>query len=295
MKKIHYLVETARPKTLIASFAPILLIGAKYFTKVKEQPFLFFSLLISTVLIQILTNFYNDYFDLKQGLDTEERVGPKRPFQKGLLTTKEMRFSISILTIAYLGFVLPIILRIGLIGVALAFICYFLSVYYTKGSYSLTKLGVSDFFSFTFFGPIATGFSGFIFTQQFTMSDILLGCATGALSTTLLIVNHLRDEEEDRKNHKTTTVVRFGNHFGKSLIFFFMTMIKILPFILFQLTVVSFIGMFSSIVFAQLFLIAFFSCKTKEQYRDLMPKAALHFLLQTAVLFYLISTSPLRL
>lgn len=285
---LKFYVETSRPKTLIASFAPIALIGAFHFKAMMENLFLFTFILLSSLVIQMLTNYFNDYYDFAQGQDTDLRLGPKRPFQRNDLSKKKMQKGILLLSCSYFGFTLPLIQRIGVYGIILSIVCYFLSIYYTKGNYSLSKLGISDIFSFVFFGPLATSITGYALECQWQLVDFLIGILPGSFSTILLIVNHLRDEKEDRINKKTTSVVRFGSEFGKRLIYFFVSLFLINFFLIFPLNffsiVIFFISFLSAIKFIQLFRS---SCK-EDAYQHLLPIAAFHFMVQFLLHLFLI-------
>ncbi len=291
MSFIKYYIETTRPKTLIASIAPILLIGAYHLNLIKNNFGLFLALLIATISIQILTNYFNDFFDLIQGNDTVIRKGPKRPFQRGDLKETEMKKGIIFFSILFLLSSIPIITRLGLFGLFFTLICYALSVFYTKGPYSLSKLGLSDIFSFLFFGPIATGISGYLLSSNLSINDFILGIFTGSLSTILLIINHLRDQEEDCLNKKTTTVVRFGPNFGKFLIYLFINLIRIVPFFLFKFDWISAFIYLIILITSNIFIKNFQKCTNQMDFANLLPKAAFHFLIQTNIMLILCGIS----
>ena len=289
MKTFSLYIETTRPKTWIAAFSPLLLISAKYFADIKSNLLILLSIFVSTLLVQILTNFFNDYFDLLQNQDTTLRTGPKRPFQRGDLSEAQMKRSLELLSGCYFLVSLPIVINLKFLGSFLVIISYFLSIYYTKGKYSISRLGISDVFSFCFFGPIATTITGYSLTGIFQLSDFLLGCATGALSTILLTINHLRDEKEDSITGKTTIIVRFGQLYGKILVILLILIIQVLPIFLFNLNSIQVFLYFISTLMNKIFYSEFLKCYTLKKFSNLLPKAALLFCIQTLLFFLMIT------
>ncbi len=96
--------------------------------------------------------------------------------------------------------------------VAISLLC---AVLYTGGPFPLAYLGLGDLFVFLFFGPVATLGAYFLQTASFSWAPIFLGIGSGMLAVAPLVVNNIRDEEEDRKTQKKTLVVRFGKRFGR--------------------------------------------------------------------------------
>lgn len=170
--------------------------------------------LLGAVFIQIGTNLYNDYADFVKGADTDTRKGPLRATQAGLVTPDTMKkatylaFGLAVLSGVYLmirgGW--PIIM----IG-CLSILCGFL---YTAGRYSLAYVGLGDLFVLIFFGPVAVGGTYFVQALSINPYVILAGFAPGLLSVAILLVNNIRDVDEDRAANKKTVVVRFGRTFG---------------------------------------------------------------------------------
>lgn len=214
MDSVKYWVEAARPKTLFAAAAPVLIgTSVAYGSGVSHVPAAVLAL-TSAVLIQIGTNFFNDYADAGSGVDTSERKGPKRGVHSGHIEASAMKnaailtFFLAVLAGAYLmwrgGW--PIIL-IGISSIVFGF-------FYTASTYSLSRLGIADAFVFLFFGPVAV--AGTYYVQSLTWPSLvwLIGVAPGVLSVAILLVNNIRDIEEDRAGGKHTMVVRFGRSFG---------------------------------------------------------------------------------
>lgn len=207
-------IWAARPKTLGAAVAPVLVGTGMAVEAGAWHPLSAFLALVGAVLIQIGVNYHNDYADYVQGTDTEDRVGPLRVTQAGLVAPEAMRwatilvFSLAVVSGLYLMYRggWPI-LTVGLASIGAA-------VWYTAGPYSLSALGLADLFVFVFFGPVAV--SGTYFVQALSLPPevIVAGVGPGLLSIAILLVNNVRDVEQDREASKRTLVVRLGRRFG---------------------------------------------------------------------------------
>jgi 1,4-dihydroxy-2-naphthoate polyprenyltransferase len=214
MSSIKHWVIASRPKTLFASFAP-LIIGFSLSWSSGINPITAIFIVIGAVSIQIGTNFSNDYFDFKQGADTTDRKGPERAVQTGLISGKSMKkatifmFIIAALASIYLIYIggLPILI--------IAISSIISGVLYTAGPYSLAYLGIADLFAFAFFGPIAVSGTAYLLTGQWTLQSVIVGSIPGFFSMGLLIVNNIRDQNEDRAAGKKTLTVRFGLTFSR--------------------------------------------------------------------------------
>ena len=205
----------ARPKTLFAAIAPVM-IGTSMATADNTFHALSAAVaLFAALLIQIGTNFANDYFDFKSGADKGERLGPLRVTQAGLVAPAVMKraiyivFSLAILAGVYLVFRggWPILL-IGLSSVLFGLL-------YTGGPYPLGYNGLGDLFVLIFFGPVAVGGTYYVQALSITYESILIGFAPGLFSVAILAVNNLRDIDGDKIAGKKTLAVRFGRRFAK--------------------------------------------------------------------------------
>ena len=214
MSKITIWIEATRPKTLPAAVTPVLL-GSSLAHAAEQfawKPALI--CLIFAVLVQIGTNFANDYLDAARGADTAARLGPRRAVATGLIRPSQMRFyAISVLVVAF-GCGLALIpyggwwlLAVGIASVLSAWL-------YTGGPYPLAYNGLGDIFVVFFFGFIAVGCTYYVQTGIITSEVLLLGLTIGLLINNLLIVNNYRDMEEDQSTQKRTLVVRFGRVFA---------------------------------------------------------------------------------
>ena len=207
---IRIWIDAARPKTLIAAVAPVVLASAWAAATATFHIGLFIPILFSATAIQIGTNFANDYFDHKKGGDTPERLGPTRATQAGLVSPEQMKkaFVMAFTIAAILGTYL-----IGHGGWPIALIGFFSILFgigYTAGPVPLAYKGLGDLFVFIFFGLISAAGTYYLHTGQIHPTVWLIGTACGCLATAILAVNNLRDRDEDRKTGKKTLAVRLG-------------------------------------------------------------------------------------
>jgi 1,4-dihydroxy-2-naphthoate octaprenyltransferase len=203
-------VLAARPKTLLAAVAPVL-VGtglAAADGKLALLPAL--AALIGAVLIQIATNLANDYYDWVRGGDTAERVGPIRVTQAGLIEPATVRRGM-IVTLGLALLVGVYLIAVGgwpiaVIGI-LSLIC---AVAYTGGPFPLAYHGLGDLFVLVFFGFVAVGGTYWVQALDLPPDVLLAGAAVGALNTAILVVNNLRDIDTDARAGKRTLAVRMG-------------------------------------------------------------------------------------
>lgn len=202
-----------RPKTLTASISPVL-VGLAMVSLSQDLDWLVaFVTLFSALFIQLGTNYSNDYYDFLKGADKADRKGPKRILATGETSAKSMLTAsiLSFAAAAVLGLLLVIwgglpILIIGIVSLLSGF-------FYTAGPYPLAYVGLGDLFVFWFFGPIAVLGTAFLQTGKWDWRLLIGGSICGLLCTTILIVNNLRDIDEDREVNKRTLAVRFGAKF----------------------------------------------------------------------------------
>ena len=207
----------ARPKTLGAAVAPVLLGTAMAWEAGALHVPSALCALLGAIFIQIGTNFSNDYVDFLKGADTEARKGPLRVTQAGLVAPSTMKwatvltFGLAVVAGGYLiwrgGW--PILL-VGILSIASG-------VLYTTGRYALAYTGLADLFVLVFFGPVAVGGTYYVQALAITPEVIVAGFGPGLLATAILLVNNIRDVQEDREAGKRTLVVRAGRRVGVAL------------------------------------------------------------------------------
>jgi 1,4-dihydroxy-2-naphthoate octaprenyltransferase len=204
----------ARPATLTAAFAPVAVGTACAWSVGGFRWDAALAALVGSFLIQIATNFANDMYDFQKGADTEERLGPTRAAQAGLLSVAQLRkgilvsFGVALVTGIYLTWIAgPAVVVIGLASMAAG-------LAYTGGPFPLAYNGLGDVFVMGFFGFVAV--CGTSFVQALYVPDVawLASIPIGALATAILVVNNVRDFEGDRRVGKTTIVARFGRSVG---------------------------------------------------------------------------------
>ena len=213
--QLSTLIIASRPKTWIASVAPIC-IATCY--AISEHLFswpLFLSLLVVLLSLQILANFVNDLSDSLRGGDTQERIGPERACQNNLLSYKNVVTSIiaialfSLIPMSYIlirGGIL--LLPLWMLGIAFAFL-------YSLGNYSFAQLGIGELICGLFLGPFATITAGFLFTNHWSTTLFLWGVSPGLFSSALLLLNNLRDIKQDSLSNRKTIPIRWGFVKGK--------------------------------------------------------------------------------
>lgn len=228
------LILASRPKTLAASLSPVLIGSAFAFKEGKLHPLFFLLVVLFAILIQIGTNFANDYFDFVKGADTEKRKGEPRAMQKGLLTKSQMKKAIFAVFFATFLLTLVPIFKGSLLLTLFAVLSILFGIFYTGGPRPLGYLGLGDILVLLFFGPIAAFGSYYVHTESFNLLPLIAGLGPGFLAVALLTANNIRDIEEDREVNKKTLTVRFGKTFAKSEYLLCLLMAFIFPIFLWQ-------------------------------------------------------------
>lgn len=208
-------IQASRPRTLWAAFAPVAIATAMAWDAGGFHWGGALAALTGALLIQIGTNFANDYYDFIKGADTEKREGPTRVTQAGLVAPETMRRA-TMLVFALLAFPTAFaIYRAGWIYLLIAAAAVTLGYLYTAGPYPLGYLGLGDLFAFIFFGPVAVAGAYYVQALALPPQVWIAGAAPGLLAVALLTVNNLRDAEGDRAVGKKTLPVRFGAAFAR--------------------------------------------------------------------------------
>jgi 1,4-dihydroxy-2-naphthoate octaprenyltransferase len=215
-------IDAARLRTLPLAVS-VVLMGA-FLAKSRgffSWPILIFCVL-TTLFLQILSNFANDFGDTDNGADNELRTGPVRAVQSGKITKKKMLGGIVVMTVLSFASGLTLLdLSFGYVNEKFIFFLFLgvvaivAAIKYTVGKNPYGYQGLGDISVLIFFGWIGVLGSNFLFTHKFYGSDILPATAIGLFSVAVLHLNNLRDIKSDTLANKKTLVVRYGYEFGK--------------------------------------------------------------------------------
>lgn len=209
-------LESLRPKTLPLAFSSIVVGSAIAAWQGSFRPEVALLALLTAGLLQILSNLANDYGDAIKGSDKDDRLGPLRGMQKGMITQSQMKRALMI-TVALIA-----ISGSGLIAVAcesvsdvlgfllLGGLSIIAAITYTVGTKPYGYLGLGDISVLVFFGWLSVAGSYYLQTHTFDSIVLLPATACGLLATAVLNINNLRDIDSDRTNGKNTLAVRLG-------------------------------------------------------------------------------------
>ena len=230
-------IQAARLRTLPLSVSGII-VGSMYalahptnkiLTPTEVFSWRIFGFAILTTLgLQILSNFANDYGDGVKGTDNEDRVGPKRALQSGVISPEAMKRAIivtSVLTLISAILLIYFAFRDTNIGYSLFYLVLGIlaiasAIRYTVGNTAYGYSGYGDVFVFVFFGLVSTLGVNFLFSKQLNFDLFLPATAIGLLSVGVLNLNNMRDEVSDRKSNKNTIVVKIGGKKAKKYHYF---------------------------------------------------------------------------
>lgn len=215
MRRFLLWFRIVRPQTLFASVVPVL--SGLYAVKVSGVEVTASHPVITAVVtaicalgLQILSNLVNDYYDFIRGSDKSGRAGFKRALAEGEVSKQEMKraifidLAIVVATGVWLVFCGRIvILLIGITAILFAWL-------YTATSHSLSYLGIADLFVFLYYGVVASSGTAYLMSGAFVPAAFYIGAVSGLISMCVLMINNLRDIEDDRRAGKKTLPVRFG-------------------------------------------------------------------------------------
>ncbi len=199
-----------RPKTLPAAAAPVIVGSAMAYSSGAFSLFPALAAFLGALLLQIAVNLANDYFDFIKGVDTEERLGPRRATASGMINLKQMK--IAIISTIFLA-VLDGLYLVSVGGLPIVLIGVFSIISllaYSGGPYPLASHGLGDLFVFIFFGLVAV--CGTFYVQSLNLNWwIVAGSLPSAMHiTAILVVNNYRDRETDERSGKRTLAVKIG-------------------------------------------------------------------------------------
>ncbi|GAB2771622.1 1,4-dihydroxy-2-naphthoate octaprenyltransferase [Salinimicrobium soli] len=210
-------ISAARLRTLPLSISGIL-VGSSIAVAQGSFNAVIFSLALATTLgLQILSNFANDYGDFVKGTDNEDRVGPERALQSGLITKEEMFWGMVGTAVVTFFFALALIfIAFGvnslytLLFLVLGIAAIAAAVKYTVGESAYGYKGLGDLFVFLFFGIVGVYGCYFLYSLKWDWTVLLPSFTIGLLSAGVLNLNNMRDRISDAKAGKNTLVVKMG-------------------------------------------------------------------------------------
>lgn len=203
-------ILAARPKTLPAAVIPVLVGSALAFRDGKFDIIPALVALFCAIVIQIGTNFANDYYDFKKGTDSEQRIGFRRATSSGLISEQAM-FKATYLTMGF-AFLCGLFLvwHAGWIVLVIGILSLIFGLLYTGGPYPLGYNGLGDVFVFIFFGLVAVSTTYYVQALEWSTVSVWASVSVGALATNILVINNLRDVETDVLTGKRTLGVLLG-------------------------------------------------------------------------------------
>ncbi|QYJ92603.1 1,4-dihydroxy-2-naphthoate polyprenyltransferase [Shewanella spartinae] len=203
-------ILATRPRTLPAAIGPILVGNALALSLTQFSWLIAATSMLCALLLQIAVNLANDYFDFKSGIDTEERLGPVRVTQSGLLDPSKVRNAmIACLLLALLvgslliyhgGWPIAILAAASILG----------ALGYSGGPYPLASHGLGEVAAFIFFGLVAVVGSYYLQAHDTSVAAWILGSAIGLFNAAVMLVNNTRDIPTDAKAGKRTLAVKIG-------------------------------------------------------------------------------------
>lgn len=232
MKNVLLWFRIVRPQTLFASLCPVIVALLTMNETVVSWTVAWVTI-VCALGLQILSNLINDYYDFVRGTDKKGRAGFKRALAEGEVSENQMRraclvtLAICIISGLYLvangGWV---ILAIGVTALLFAWL-------YTATSHSLSYLGIADIFVFLYYGVIASSGTYFLQTGGFSWEVFFAGAVCGLISMCVLLINNLRDMDDDRLAGKRTLPVRFGKKAGEGLMLIVVLLMPVMAYLAF--------------------------------------------------------------
>lgn len=211
-------IEAARPRTLPLALSSILMGSFLAMYAGKFSWNIFWLAVLTTILLQVMSNFANDYGDTQNGADTEKRLGPSRAVQSGKISPRKMFTAVIITGILAFSSGLSLLLisfKNGIEGqfwifLLIGLLCILAAYFYTAGKKPYGYAGLGDISVLIFFGLVGVMACQFLYTKDFNLTFILPALSCGFLATGVLNLNNIRDIESDAETGKRTIPVRIG-------------------------------------------------------------------------------------
>jgi 1,4-dihydroxy-2-naphthoate polyprenyltransferase len=221
MSNLKHLISAARLRTLPLALSCIITGNAiaYYFNSFTWSIFLLS--ILTTVLLQVLSNFSNDLGDSEKGTDNASRIGPERAIQSGAVSVGEMKSWIKITAILALisGISLILISHIlwweKIIIFTLGLASLWAAKNYTQGDVAYGYKAYGDAFVFVFFGLVGVLGSLFLSIHKLNNAALLPAIGVGALCVSVLHLNNMRDYINDQNSNKITLAIKLGFENGR--------------------------------------------------------------------------------
>jgi 1,4-dihydroxy-2-naphthoate octaprenyltransferase len=200
-------VEAARPRTLPAAVAPVLVGTAAAETFIGWR---FLAAMIVGLAVQVAVNYANDYFDGTRGIDSAARTGPRRAVATGLVAPARMKLAVGAALGVAAGAGLALAVAVGWELLVVGALCFAAALGYSGGRRPYASLGLGELFVFVFFGLVATIGSAYVQDEVIRTAALIAAFPMGMLATAILVANNLRDADTDERAGKRTLAVRIG-------------------------------------------------------------------------------------
>lgn len=225
-------LRAARPQTLAAALIPVMIGVSIAHSDGYFRWDISLIVLLCAFLIQIGTNFANDYYDFVKGADNDDRIGFERATSAGLVAPKTMLYAtiFTMFSAFVVGLYLVwiggwVILLIGVLSILFG-------ILYTGGPYPLGYNGLGDLFVFIFFGIVAVMGTYYVHALQWSSFSFWASLPVGALAVNILVINNLRDVGQDILSGKRTLGVLLGEKALKWEYSFLILLAFVIPFVI---------------------------------------------------------------
>lgn len=295
MASVKDWIEAARLRTLPLAISGIIAGGAVAVVDGKIDVKITLLAVLTALLLQVLSNFANDFGDSEKGTDNEHRVGPERTVQSGAISAKQMKSAMVMTSVLALAAGVWLIVE-GMLGMpVMGWIVFGLlgvlsiaaAIMYTVGKRPYGYMGLGDLMVFVFFGLVSVLGTAYLNNHMVSWSGVLMAYVVGALSAGVLNLNNMRDAENDKASGKNTLATKLGETGAKRYHFFLIASATLAYAVSLELATDSslkWLGLAPAILL-QKDLLAVFKTKEKAKLDPFLKKLAIGtFLLSVAYL-----------
>jgi len=224
MRKLQAWISACRLRTLPLSISGAIVGSGIAYSRDLFDSSIFTLTILTTLSLQILSNLANDYGDGVKGTDNENRIGPERALQSGVISPKQMRNAIILNVILCLILVVSLIYTAfgaeqfltSFVFVVLGVLAIIAAIKYTVGASAYGYKALGDVMVFLFFGWLSVLGTYFLYSKQIDFLMLLPASTIGLLSAGVLNLNNMRDIESDKLSNKQTLAGYFGSKRAKS-------------------------------------------------------------------------------